>query len=45
MKLKGKYRDLGMLQEQAKAKIVKEDDKAYQVEYQGNQFEVKKEKK
>ena len=45
LKLKGKYRDLGMLQEQAKAKIVKEDDKVYQVEYQGNQFEVKKEKK
>ena len=45
LKLKDKYRDLGMLQEQAKAKIVKEDDKAYQVEYQGNQFEVKKEKK
>ncbi len=42
LKLKDKYRDLGMLQEQAKAKIVKEDDKVYQVEYQGNQFEVKK---
>lgn len=45
LKLKDKYRDLGMLQEQAKAKIVKEEDKVYQVEYQGNQFEVKKEKK
>lgn len=45
LRLKDKYRDLGMLQEQAKAKIVKEDDKLYQVEYQGNQFEVKKEKK
>lgn len=42
LRLKDKYRDLGMLQEQAKAKIVKEDDKVYQVEYQGNQFEVKK---
>jgi hypothetical protein len=42
LKLKDKYRDLGMLQEQAKAKIIKEDDKVYQVEYQGNQFEVKK---
>lgn len=45
LKLKDKYRDLGMLQEQATAKIVKEEDKVYQVEYQGNQFEVKKEKK
>lgn len=45
LKLKDKYRDLGMLQEQAKAKIVKEDDKAYQVEYQGDYFEVKKENK
>jgi hypothetical protein len=45
LKMKDKYRDLGVLQEQAKAKIVKEDDKVYQVEYQGNQFEVKKEKK
>jgi hypothetical protein len=42
LRLKDKYRDLGMLQEQAKAKIIKEDDKVYQVEYQGNQFEVKK---
>lgn len=45
LRLKDKYRDLGVLQEQAKAKIVKEDDKVYQVEYQGYQFEVKKEKK
>lgn len=45
LRLKDKYRELGMLQEQAKAKIVKEDNKVYQVEYQGNQFEVKKEKK
>lgn len=45
LKLKDKYRDLGVLQERAKAKIVKEYDKVYQVEYQGNQFEVKKEKK
>ena len=42
LKLKDKYRDLGVLQEQAKAKIIKEDDKVYQVEYQGDQFEVKK---
>lgn len=34
-----------MLQEQARAKVVKEDDKVYQVEYQGDYFEVKKEKK
>ena len=31
--------------EKVKAEIVKEDDKAYQVEYQGDYFEVKKEKK
>lgn len=42
LKMKDKYRDLGVLQEQAKAKIVKEEDKVYQVEYQGDQFEVKK---
>ena len=45
LRLKDKYRDLGMLQEQARAKVVKEDDKVYQVEYQGQYFEVKKEKK
>ena len=45
LRLKDKYRDLGMLQEQAKAKIVKEDDKVYQVKYQVNQFEGKKGKK
>ena len=42
LRLKDKYRDLGMLQEQARAKVVKEDDKVYQVDYQGDQFEVKK---
>lgn len=31
--------------EKVKAEIVKEDDKVYQVEYQGDHFEVKKEKK
>lgn len=45
LKLKDKYRDLGMLQERAKAKVIKEEDSFYQIEYEGEYFEVKKEKK
>lgn len=42
LRLKDKYRDLGMLQEQARAKVVKEEDSFYQIEYKGEYFEVKK---
>ena len=40
--LKHKYRGSWVLQEHTKAKIIKEEPKFYQVEYQGEYFEVKK---
>ena len=45
LKLKDKYRDLGVLQEREIVKLVKEDSNLYLIEYEGQYFEVEKEKK
>lgn len=45
LNLKYEYSSSWLLQNHVKAKIVKEEPKSYQVEYQGQYFEVKKEKK
>lgn len=45
LRLKDKYRDLGMLQEQEIVKLVKEDSNLYLIEYEGQYFEIEKEKK
>jgi hypothetical protein len=45
LKLKDKYRDLGVLQEREIVKLVKEDSNLYLIEYEGQYFEIEKEKK
>lgn len=45
LRLKDKYRDLGMLQEREIVKLVKEDSNLYLIEYEGQYFEIEKEKK
>lgn len=45
LKLKDKYRDLGVLQGREIVKLVKEDSNLYLIEYEGQYFEIEKEKK
>lgn len=45
LRLKDKYRDLGVLQEREIVKLVKEDSNLYLIEYEGQYFEIEKEKK
>lgn len=45
LNLKYEYSSSWLLQNHVKAKIAKEEPKSYQIEYQGDQFEIEKEKK